>query len=201
MGMPLGAGGRPSLPERGARRRQEAGPCQLAAGATAGGSGTVINKIIIRNKPQALAERLHCHAGTAYPALGSLARQTWGCSQSPNHTCPGNEWAHAHGQGEAVGTWPGPRGGQQPPRVRKSPCKPCLGDLCDSCRQGANPQADGASITAAMAAPSAHHDNICSQEVAALRATTLRLQTAPSLTGYKYGRRKNQHSLLVLRQS
>lgn len=58
---------------------------------------TVINKIIIRNKPRALAERRHCHAGTAYPAPGSLARQTWGCSRSPNHTHPGQ------GRGEASG--------------------------------------------------------------------------------------------------
>lgn len=58
---------------------------------------TVINRIIIRNKPRALAECLHCHAGTAHPALGSLARQTWGCSRSPNHTHP------VQGQGEASG--------------------------------------------------------------------------------------------------
>lgn len=74
------------------------GPCQLAGKATAGRSDTVINKIIIRNKPQALAERLHCHASTAYPALGSLAWQRWG---SPNHTHPGSQWTHVHGQGEA----------------------------------------------------------------------------------------------------
>lgn len=73
------------------------GPCQLAGKATAGWSGTVINKIIIGNKPQALAECPHCHAGTAYPAPGSLAWQRWGCSRSPNHTHPGSEWAHGQG--------------------------------------------------------------------------------------------------------
>lgn len=115
----------------GARRRPAAGarPCQLAGKATAGRSGTVINKIIIRNKPQALAECLHCHAGTAYPALGSLARQTWGCSWSPNHTRPGGKWARGHGRGEA----------SSHPERGKSPCKPCLGDLRDCCRQGVNP--------------------------------------------------------------
>lgn len=90
----------PRLPvPAGARRRPAAGarPCQLAGKATAGGSGTVINEIIIRNKPQALAECLRCHAGAAYPALGSLARPTWGCSRSPNHTRPGGNWAGGHG--------------------------------------------------------------------------------------------------------
>lgn len=146
------------------------GPCQLAGKATAGGSGTVINKIIIRNKPQALAQRLHCHASAAYPALGSLAWQRWG---SPNHTHLGRERARSHSQGEASGhiKW------------GKSPWKSCLGDLSDSCRQGGNPEADGASIPRAMMAPSTRHDNICSQKVPVLPAAALRLQTAPQPDG------------------
>lgn len=84
-GMPLGASGCPSLPILGLSGTRTSRRCQLAGKATAGGSGTAISKIIIRNEPQALAECLHCHASTAYPALGSLAWQRSG-SHGPQIT-------------------------------------------------------------------------------------------------------------------
>lgn len=141
--------------------------------------------------------RRHCLPCSGLLGLAEMGLLTVPKSHPPWRqvgTCPrlrGGQWAQGQGRGEA----------SSHAKWGKSPSRPCLGDPCDSCRQGVNLQADGASITAAIMAPSTLHDNICSQKVAVLRATALRLQTSPSLTGYKYGRRKNQHSLLVLRQS